>query len=431
MQGESEPTSNRPADTAFKQQRLPAWQPLLTPRVVVASFFIIGAIFIPIGAIILDASAKVKEFGVRYDNVKDCEITDKGRFQGTACEVELDVTEDIEGPVFLYYQMENFFQNHRKYVSSRADAQLKGEKISDPASQLEKCDTGEYDKYTGKVPSDFRSSLWDHPLSKFLSSKPIHGSDVTAYHSPCGLIARSFFNDSIAIVDSSGESTGFDGDNIAWESDMKHKFVAPADEEAAPKCLPNSCRVAAQKVGTPADEVTGVAWKSDALEKCTLEECKNCKTELEASITKTESGSKYEYIFNCWFKDNFDELNAKEKPAPFKENFYSSEDFVVWMRTAALPKFKKLRGKRTGTLKKGKYTVKIENRFPVDSFSGKKSVVISNTQWIGGKSDFLGTIYCIVGGVCIFLAALFGALNMWRPRQLGDSKYLIWHLNQS
>lgn len=36
-------------DTAFKQQRLPAWQPILTARNVMPIFFALAAAFIPIG----------------------------------------------------------------------------------------------------------------------------------------------------------------------------------------------------------------------------------------------------------------------------------------------------------------------------------------------------------------------------------------------
>lgn len=36
-------------DTAFKQQRLPAWQPILTARSVMPIFFGIAAAFVPIG----------------------------------------------------------------------------------------------------------------------------------------------------------------------------------------------------------------------------------------------------------------------------------------------------------------------------------------------------------------------------------------------
>uniref|UniRef100_A0A8C7WS91 Cell cycle control protein 50A n=1 Tax=Oryzias sinensis TaxID=183150 RepID=A0A8C7WS91_9TELE len=39
----------KPDNTAFKQQRLPAWQPILTAGTVLPAFFVIGLIFIPIG----------------------------------------------------------------------------------------------------------------------------------------------------------------------------------------------------------------------------------------------------------------------------------------------------------------------------------------------------------------------------------------------
>lgn len=47
------------ADSNFKQQRLKAWQPILTASTALPLFFIIGIVFIPIGAILLVASDKV------------------------------------------------------------------------------------------------------------------------------------------------------------------------------------------------------------------------------------------------------------------------------------------------------------------------------------------------------------------------------------
>ena len=47
------------SDTNFKQQRLKAWQPILTASTALPLFFIIGVVFIPIGAVLLVASDKV------------------------------------------------------------------------------------------------------------------------------------------------------------------------------------------------------------------------------------------------------------------------------------------------------------------------------------------------------------------------------------
>lgn len=57
--------SRRPDNTAFKQQRLPAWQPFLTAGTVLPTFFIIGLIFIPIGIGIFVTSNNIREIEVR------------------------------------------------------------------------------------------------------------------------------------------------------------------------------------------------------------------------------------------------------------------------------------------------------------------------------------------------------------------------------
>jgi hypothetical protein len=51
--------SNRPPGDDFHQQKLKAWQPILTPWHVVALFFAIAASFIPTGVFLLDTSGNV------------------------------------------------------------------------------------------------------------------------------------------------------------------------------------------------------------------------------------------------------------------------------------------------------------------------------------------------------------------------------------
>ena len=43
----------------YTQQEIPAWRPLLKPRHVVTIFFFVGAIFVPLGALILTAALSV------------------------------------------------------------------------------------------------------------------------------------------------------------------------------------------------------------------------------------------------------------------------------------------------------------------------------------------------------------------------------------
>lgn len=51
--------SNRPPSDAFRQQKLRAWQPIMTPLKVVIIFFIIGISFIPTGNHLLSESNDV------------------------------------------------------------------------------------------------------------------------------------------------------------------------------------------------------------------------------------------------------------------------------------------------------------------------------------------------------------------------------------
>ena len=49
------------SDTRFKQQLLPAWQPVLTPWTVIIILGVIGVAFIALGSSLLDASNSVVE----------------------------------------------------------------------------------------------------------------------------------------------------------------------------------------------------------------------------------------------------------------------------------------------------------------------------------------------------------------------------------
>ena len=48
-------------DTAFKQQRLKAWQPLLTPKTVLPTLLAAGIVFAPLGGLFLYESDTVRE----------------------------------------------------------------------------------------------------------------------------------------------------------------------------------------------------------------------------------------------------------------------------------------------------------------------------------------------------------------------------------
>lgn len=116
---------------------------------------------------------------------------------------------------------------------------------------------------------------------------------------PCGLIAKSVFNDKFELFTVDGnKKVEIDSSKIAWESDQKNMFNNIKDSDI------------------PADLEGVQSWKDIQ-----------------------------------WID--------MEDP-----------HFIVWMRTAGLPNFRKLWGKIDGGLKAGKYKLMIDNHFDVAPFKG-------------------------------------------------------------
>eukprot|EP01012_Entosiphon_sulcatum_P021708 TRINITY_DN2656_c0_g1_i1.p2 TRINITY_DN2656_c0_g1~~TRINITY_DN2656_c0_g1_i1.p2 ORF type:complete len:353 (-),score=58.04 TRINITY_DN2656_c0_g1_i1:2171-3229(-) len=328
--------SKKPADTPFKQQRLPAWQPILSPPWVISCFFLVTAIFVPIGALIIVASGKVVEIEQQYDKDRTRPLVGAS---DPSMSARLVVPDKMESPVYMYYKLEGFFQNHRRYAKSRSDPQLAGDKVD--LGALTDCKPF---RYKGEVAN---------------AAEP---KDLSEVYAPCGLIAWSMFNDTFDLYKAPDSTTNCSSnwtlctkvncvkEGIAWASDKEKKFQAP--------------------------------WRANP-----------------STPSYFEAGSANPYYWN-------------EEPKDGREGHLipnqTDEDFMVWMRTASLPTFRKLYRRCEETLQKDTVLwVKINNRYDVSPFGGKKFVILSTTTWIGGKNYFLGTAYVVVGCLCFLLALVF------------------------
>jgi hypothetical protein len=157
---------------------------------------------------------------LRYDNDPKCTYAkDPSTDKPVVCLKTFTIAKDIPGPLYVYYQLDNFYQNHRRYVKSRSFSQLKGEGLSvkDISSDCDPINT-----------------MGDLPGKTFLNGKAMTADDLKMPANPCGLVAKSFFNDSYSLY--SGAYTDPDSmpasakqtinsKDIAWESDRKYKFA--------------------------------------------------------------------------------------------------------------------------------------------------------------------------------------------------------------
>ncbi|EGV96295.1 Cell cycle control protein 50B [Cricetulus griseus] len=180
------------------------------------------------------------------------------------------------GPVYLYYELSNFYQNNWRYGVSRDDVQLSG-----------------------------LASALRHPANE---CAPYQLSVTGLPVAPCGAIANSLFNDSFTL----------------WYQR----------------------RPGERYVEVPLDR-TAIAWWTDYHVKFRNPPLVNGSLKLAFSGTAPPPN---------WHRPVY-----KLSPDP-------NQDFLVWMRTAALPTFRKL-----------------------------------NISWMGGKNPFLGIAYLVVGSLCILV----------------------------
>lgn len=105
----------------------------------------------------------------------------------------------------------------------------------------------------------------------------------------------------------------------------------------------------------------------------------------------------------------------------------NNEHFQVWMRPAALPRFRKLYGKIDGDFKKGdRIDINIVANYEVASFDASKSIIISTMGEFGGRNPYLGVAYIVVGSLSLLFGLLFMAKQVFAPRPYADIAMLNW-----
>ena len=297
-------------NSKFKQQKLPGWRPVPTITSTTIIFFCFGGVFIVLGIIILIFSNQIEEVSYRYDQECKKQINgDKNR----KCIIDLQIKNKMDRKIMIYYQLNGFYQNHRRYVKSKSDEQLHGTYI---------------DLAKMKDSQDCDPAITNRDMNK---NKNVYGQNLTLddVAIPCGLIAKSYFND----------------DFQDWQILDNFKDLI---ENITPNCK-------------------DIAWKAD-------KELKYKNVDL-----------------------NLQWINMED------------EHFIVWMRPAGLPNFRKLWGRIDDKdLQPNTYVrVAIEDKFDVSSFNGEKYLILSTVNAFGGKNSFLGISYIVLGGISIILAVVF------------------------
>ncbi|KAK3000169.1 hypothetical protein RJ639_023434, partial [Escallonia herrerae] len=249
------------------------------------------------------------------------------------------VHKHMKAPIFIYYQLDNYYQNHRRYVKSRSDQQL-------------------------------LHGLQHNDTSSCTPEESSNGLPIV----PCGLIAWSLFNDTYSFSRGT-HKLRVNRKNIAWKSDRNHKF----GKQVYPFNFQNGTLIGGGKLDPNIPYVRSIVLQ-------------------------------YEAVYR------------------FKWKLSDQEDLIVWMRTAALPSFRKLYGRIEEDLNVDDVVVvNLLNNYNTYSFGGTKKLVLSTSSWLGGRNNFLGMAYTSVGFSSVLVAFVFLLLHVRKPRPYGDASCISWN----
>ncbi|CAD6913724.1 unnamed protein product [Tilletia controversa] len=376
-------TARRPPLSAWRSQKLPAWQPLMTPSSTISVLFLVGIIIAPIGAVIFFFSTKRDYLAFDYTQCASTATNTladmpkpKYTYQidqmpsnitapqwayipndrapsGSACRILFSLPNSIPTPVLLAYRITNFHQNHRNYVRGVDTDQMKGKPQG-----------------TGSLETLCRP-IWKDDVS----GKPVY---------PCGLIANSIFNDT------------FSDPIIAMDNGaLTQTSFAMAESNLVPESERKKYAISTYN---PVDVVPPPFWRGS--NKGPYGYAAGY-ADVPQSGLPTGSGS------------------SNESRALFDPT--KDEHFMVWMNTAALPNFEKLY-KRSDSVPmgSGRYAIDIFDNWPVQGFKGTKSLVLTTAAWNGSRNVLLGLLTLGTGGLCLILALIFTARHVIKPRKLGQ-----------
>ncbi|GME89838.1 hypothetical protein B5S28_g4254 [[Candida] boidinii] len=367
VQPEEKKKSHRPAENAFRQQKLKAYHPILTPKTIIPLLLAIAVVFIPLGAGMLYGANRVEELVIDYTYCESnastnafsdipeeyydyyfhtpMTITPKWKYsinesetyedERGLCEIQFQIPNDIGPSVYLFYRLKNFYANHRRYVKSFSEDQLHGTAAS---LSLIKDTVGQNCE----------------PLSTDENGKKIY---------PCGLIANSLYNDTY---------TSPVGVNGTSDYDMTRE---------------------------------GIAW---ATNKNRFKMTKYNASEVVPPPNWIKS-----------YPDGYTEENM-----PDISTWY---EFQNWMAPSALALFSKMVLRNDhDKMVAGTYQITAGLHFPVTPYDGRKYIYLSTRSVTGGKNPFLGIAWIVGGAICLVLSLAFLIVNILHPRKLGDVNHLSW-----
>lgn len=370
---------------------LRSWQNIPTPGWTAAIYTAVGCSFTMMGALMHVTTQEIVELKHEYS---DLEVDSNG-----VGFFDFEVHQDMRPPIWVYYELDGYHQNHRRYIESRADVQL-----HDP--------------------------LWSKTDSEPESCSPWVKTDGRVNY-PCGLVAGSVFNDSFAlVVRRPNEGSTFErlevdssSETIAWADDVS--MFTNMDPEAS----------TTGRAGVKNEHALNM-WILNLFPPV---ECYQVnlgeKPWVPVSVaTRKEQGpdGNEVEVLDCRSYFGKPTCNFVREGKPFtcegdyqvrevKDWGVTSGHLLVWMRTAAFLKFRKIWGRVDSEIPAGsRLRVFAKDNFPVREHFGHKAFIMANTSIFGGRHELLAYAYLTVGAASLLFVSVFQcSYVIFKPSEKG------------
>ncbi len=390
-----------------KQQRFRGCRGDQTPFKAGVFFFAIGGLFLSTSVMSAFEIWDVVELRARYDAT--CAPME------TNCTVTITAPQYMKAPIYIYYALEPFYQNHRHYVGSVSQRQLSGQKLS-------------VDALEGVC-------------------EPAHTNLGKALY-PCGLKANSVFNDTFVAYFCRAGLTNSPTTSAPTVTLNPTSTFSPAVTTGSP--LTASPSIAPTIAGATKSPVTGgptavpsqrrgpTAGPTVAPSVAPSTTSPVTSTPVVSGLCDTAvllNGSNWNNENIAWPSDlrTFSSRpvdNASETSFGYfnyRLPAIDMRDFIVWMRPGNGPFVTKIyRVIENLDLEKGDRLVfVVSNQYAVTDpyFRPVKHVIVTTHSALGGSDVFLALTLLWVGCMAVALA---GACFVWPltlGRTVGDLTY--------
>lgn len=367
-------SQNKPSGNGYWQQRLWSWDPVLTPSVIVMLLGVLGVVALPIGITIFVQSNDLYSQTVKYGGSGDSDIDCSSH----SCIASFTIDKDMDGPLYLYYELTNFYQNNIKYQKSIPWTQLSGD-----------------------------TSETEEDLALICDPLVTNGTDVL---NPCGLVSNSFFTDRYGLISATSTingvnpaTAGFDESQLVFTSPDYFQQPNDFDFSSISGSCPSECGTITQK-------------------------CESCGEVQSPCKCWKDPMTSTSYMYHYPDDDTTDYLYEMYPNQINPIEGVTNEHFKVWMTIAGLPTFRKPYGKIDGPFKSGDVVkFSVQSYYDVKKFDGTKSLVLTERYSLGLPNAGIGTTFIVCGTLSIAVAIAFLFKQEVYPRPLGSPAVLNWN----